>query len=123
MTEKAPEPMFFADAAEFREWLEAHGESATEVWVGFHRKRTGRASLTYPEAVDQALCFGWIDGVRRAIDDEQYANRFTPRRARSAWSAVNLKRARELMELGQMRPAGLAAFERGTASSSGYSNE
>jgi uncharacterized protein YdeI (YjbR/CyaY-like superfamily) len=124
MTEGAPETVFFADAAEFREWLETHGASADEVWVGFHRKRTGRARFTYPEAVDQALCFGWIDGVRRSIDEERYTNRFTPRRARSVWSAVNIKRARELMDQGLMRPAGHAAFERGTASrAAGYSHE
>ena len=112
-------PIFFASPAEFRAWLDAHHERASEVWVGFAKKGTGRPSITWPEAVDQALCFGWIDGVRKGIDDGSYTNRFTPRRARSVWSAVNVRRAQELMESGLMRPAGRAAFEQRAEERSG----
>jgi uncharacterized protein YdeI (YjbR/CyaY-like superfamily) len=105
-------PTFFATPDEFRAWLEKHHESQTELLVGFHKKGSGRPSITWPESVDQALCFGWIDGVRRRIDDASYSIRFTPRKARSNWSAVNVKRVAELNEQGLMRPAGSAAFER-----------
>ena len=115
---------FFANPAEFRAWLEAHHADARELWVGFYKKGTGRPSVTWPKAVDQALCFGWIDGVRIGIDAERYANRFTPRAARSTWSAVNIKRVGELIEQGLMRPAGLKAFEARTEENSGiYSYE
>jgi uncharacterized protein YdeI (YjbR/CyaY-like superfamily) len=106
------EPTFFATPADFRAWLERHHESDSELIVGFHKRRTGRPSITWPEAVDQALCFGWIDGVRRRIDDASYSIRFSPRKARSTWSAVNIKRMKELVEQGLVAPAGLAAFER-----------
>jgi len=106
------EPIFFATPADFRAWLEEHHATETELIVGFHKKSSGRPSITWPEAVDQALCFGWIDGVRRRIDDDSYSNRFTPRKPRSNWSAINVKRVAELTELGLMHPAGLAAFER-----------
>ena len=106
------EPTFFATAADFRAWLERHHDSVSELLLGFHRKGSGRPSITWPEAVDQALCFGWIDGVRRRIDDERYSIRFTPRTPRSTWSVVNVKRVGELTELGLMHPAGVAAFER-----------
>src|ERR687893_671488 len=102
---------FFETPAEFRAWLEANHETAAELWVGFHKKATGRPSITWPEAVDQALCFGWIDGIRKSIDESSYTNRFTPRRRGSTWSAVNIKRVGELTELGLMQPAGLKAFE------------
>jgi uncharacterized protein YdeI (YjbR/CyaY-like superfamily) len=108
------EPTFFATPADFRAWLERHHESHTELIVGFHKRGSGRPSITWPEAVDQALCFGWIDGVRRRIDDTSYRIRFTPRKARSTWSAVNIKRMKELVEEGLVAPAGLAAFERRT---------
>jgi uncharacterized protein YdeI (YjbR/CyaY-like superfamily) len=124
MTDPLREPRFFATAEEFRDWLDANGADAAELLVGFHKKGTGRQSITWPEAVDQALCFGWIDGVRRRIDDERYTIRFTPRRARSNWSAVNLARAQELADLGLMRPAGLAAYERRVdATATAYSYE
>jgi uncharacterized protein YdeI (YjbR/CyaY-like superfamily) len=106
------EPTFFAAAAEFRAWLERHHDSVNELLVGFHKKGSGRPSISWPEAVDQALCFGWIDGVRRRIDDAAYTIRFTPRKPRSTWSAVNVKRMKELIEQGLVAPAGLAAFER-----------
>jgi uncharacterized protein YdeI (YjbR/CyaY-like superfamily) len=106
------EPIFFEVPAEFRAWLEEHHADEAELLVGFHKKGTGRPSLTWPESVDQALCFGWIDGVRRSLGEHSYTIRFTPRKARSTWSAVNIKRAKELIEQELMRPAGLAAFER-----------
>ncbi|MGH2653898.1 MAG: YdeI/OmpD-associated family protein [Actinomycetota bacterium] len=104
-------PRFFATPARFRTWLERNHETAAELWVGFHKKASGKPSITWPEAVDQALCFGWIDGVRRGIDDTSYTNRFTPRKPTSTWSARNVKRARELIELGLLAAAGLRAFE------------
>ena len=102
---------FFASPADWRAWLEENHDRASELWVGFHKKATGRPSITWPEAVDEALCFGWIDGIRRSLGDESYMIRFTPRKARSTWSAVNIARAKELVAEGRMRPAGLAAFE------------
>src|SRR5690242_21865592 len=87
-------PIFFATPAEFRAWLDAHASEAAEVWVGFFKKGAGQTGITWPEAVDQALCFGWIDGVRKGIDEERYMIRFTPRRPRSIWSAVNIRRVR-----------------------------
>jgi uncharacterized protein YdeI (YjbR/CyaY-like superfamily) len=106
------EPTFFATPDEFRAWLDKHHEIETELLVGFHKKGSGRPSITWPESVDQALCFGWIDGVRRRIDDASYSIRFTPRKARSTWSVVNVKRVDELTDLGLMRAAGVAAFKR-----------
>jgi uncharacterized protein YdeI (YjbR/CyaY-like superfamily) len=105
-------PTFFKTASEFRRWLEKHHASATELWMGFYRKASGKAAITYHEALDEALCFGWIDGVRRRLDDEAYVQRFTPRTARSYWSAVNIRRVEGLIAAGRMHPAGLAAFER-----------
>jgi len=104
-------PTFFATPAELRAWLDEHHETTTELWVGFHKKGSGKPSITWPEAVDEALCYGWIDGVRKSIDSESYTIRFTPRRKRSNWSAVNVARVTELTRLGLMRPAGLKAFE------------
>ncbi|MDX6648632.1 MAG: hypothetical protein QOJ97_583 [Solirubrobacteraceae bacterium] len=118
------EPVFFAHPEEFRAWLERHHESASELLVGFHRKGTGRPSLTWAQSVDEALCFGWIDGVRRRVDAERYSIRFTPRRARSIWSAVNVARVADLTAQGRMRPAGLRAFEAREAGRTGvYSHE
>jgi uncharacterized protein YdeI (YjbR/CyaY-like superfamily) len=104
-------PVFFATPAELRAWLERNHEAASELWVGFRKKGSGKPSITWPEAVDQALCFGWIDGLRKSVDETGYMIRFTPRKSRSTWSLVNVKRVQELAELGLMRPAGLAAFE------------
>jgi uncharacterized protein YdeI (YjbR/CyaY-like superfamily) len=104
-------PVFFTTPAKFRAWLEKHHDSAQELLVGFHKKGSGKQSITWPESVDQALCFGWIDGVRRSIDATSYSIRFTPRRSRSIWSAVNIRRAEELIQQGLMRPAGQRAFE------------
>src|SRR5690606_1941803 len=102
---------FFATAAEFRRWLERNHAEAKELWVGFYKKGTGKPSITWPEAVAEALCFGWIDGVRRSIDEHSYRIRFTPRKPNSIWSAVNIRTAQELIAAGRMRPAGLAAFQ------------
>src|SRR4051812_23064824 len=102
---------FFATPADWRKWLEEHHDRETEVLVGFHKRGSGKPSITWPESVDGALCFGWIDGVRRSIDSSSYSIRFTPRRSRSVWSHVNVRRAEELIALGLMQPAGLRAFE------------
>jgi uncharacterized protein YdeI (YjbR/CyaY-like superfamily) len=104
-------PLFFARPADFRKWLKVHHESDRELWVGFYRKATGRPSITWPESVDEALCVGWIDGLRKTIDAESYMIRFTPRKATSNWSAVNIGRVKELTKQGRMKPAGLTAFE------------
>jgi uncharacterized protein YdeI (YjbR/CyaY-like superfamily) len=117
-------PVFFASPSEFRSWLERHHDTTSEVLVGFYKKASGRPSITWPEAVEQALCFGWIDGVRKSLDDTRYTIRFTPRTARSTWSAVNIKKANELIESGLMQPAGLEAFKKRTEAKSGiYSYE
>jgi uncharacterized protein YdeI (YjbR/CyaY-like superfamily) len=102
---------FFARPTDFRKWLQVHHGKSREQWVGFYRKATGRPSITWPESVDEALCVGWIDGIRKTIDAESYKIRFTPRKATSNWSAVNIGRVKELTKLGRMRPAGLKAFE------------
>lgn len=106
------EPKFFATPRDFRKWLEKNHDKETELSVGFYKKGTGKPSITWPESVDQALCFGWIDGVRHRIDDECYKIRFTPRKARSIWSAVNIKRIDELIEDGLVHQAGLDTYAR-----------
>ena len=117
-------PIFFAAPADFRHWLDANHASTRELWVGFYRKASGRPSITWPESVDEALCVGWIDGLRKGIDAQSYRIRFTPRRPTSTWSAVNIGRVEELTRQGRMRPAGLQAFERRTQEKSGiYSYE
>ena len=107
-------PKFLPTPAEWREWLIRHHGSADELWVGFHKRATGKPSLTWPESVDEALCFGWIDGLRKSIDAESYMIRFTPRRSGSIWSAVNIRRVGVLTKLRRMRPAGLKAFKKRT---------
>ncbi len=109
-----PTPRFFATAAAFGAWLRKHGSTSSSLIVGFYKVGSGRPSLTWPESVDEALCVGWIDGVRRRIDEEAYQIRFTPRRASSIWSTVNIARARALIAEGRMQPDGLAAFSRRT---------
>ena len=104
-------PIFFATPDEFRAWLELHHETETELWVGYHKKSTGLPSMTWSDSVDQALCFGWIDGIRESIDENRYTNRFTPRRSGSTWSAVNIRKVERLTAEGLMRPAGLRAYE------------
>jgi uncharacterized protein YdeI (YjbR/CyaY-like superfamily) len=108
----AQAPIFFTCPEDFRAWLAAQGGTATELAVGFHRVATGRPSLTWPEAVAEALCAGWIDGVRRGLDDTSYQIRFTPRRPGSIWSAVNIATAERLQAEGRLQPAGLEAFAR-----------
>jgi uncharacterized protein YdeI (YjbR/CyaY-like superfamily) len=103
--------VFFESPDEWRAWLEEHHDSSREIIVGFWKRGSGRPSITWPESVDEALCFGWIDGVRRSLDEDGYTIRFTPRRSRSTWSAVNVRRAQELIRLGRMAPSGLKAFE------------
>lgn len=107
-------PKFFSSPSAWHEWLEEHHEKHEELWVGFHKVGSGKPSITWPEAVDGALCFGWIDGVRKSLGETSYVIRFTPRRAKSVWSAVNTKRVAELSALGLMRPKGSEAFERRT---------
>lgn len=102
---------YMRSASAFRSWLEAHHADTTELWVGFHKKDSGKPSITYPEAVDEALCFGWIDGVRKRVDETSYIQRFTPRRPRSVWSAVNLRRIQQLIDAGRMHPAGTKTYE------------
>jgi len=118
------EPLFFATPADLAAWFAAHAERETELFLGYWKKGSGRASVSWPESVDEALCVGWIDGVRRRLDDESYVIRFTPRKKVSTWSAVNMARVAELTEQGRMRPAGIAAFEARRADRSGiYSFE
>jgi uncharacterized protein YdeI (YjbR/CyaY-like superfamily) len=118
------DPVFFETPADFRAWLAANGATAEFLWVGFYKKGAGRPSLTWPESVDEALCFGWIDGVRKSLDAESYVIRFTRRKPGSVWSNVNVGRVRALTASGRMQPAGLAAFEARTEARSGiYSHE
>src|SRR6476659_11407504 len=104
-------PKFFPTPGDWRRWLEKNHASKPELWVGFHRKGSGRPSITWPESVDEALCFGWIDGLRKSVDADSYMIRFTPRRKTSTWSNVNAKRMPELIEAGRVKPMGLAAWE------------
>jgi uncharacterized protein YdeI (YjbR/CyaY-like superfamily) len=118
------DPAFFATPDEWRAWLEEHHDTVPELWVGFHTKSSGRPSITWPEAVDQALCFGWIDGVRKSVDAGRYVIRFTPRRRKSIWSSVNVGRVEKLTRRGLMHPAGLATYQVGAGAKSGvYSYE
>jgi uncharacterized protein YdeI (YjbR/CyaY-like superfamily) len=119
-----PAIRFFRARAEFRRWLSRHHAAASELWVGFHKRSTGKPSLTWPESVDEALCFGWIDGIRKSVDAGSYTIRFTRRKEGSTWSAVNVRRARALEEEGRMAPAGLEAFRaRRENRTGGYSYE
>jgi hypothetical protein len=117
-------PAFFRTPAALREWLERHADDEQELLVGFYKTGSGKTSITWPESVDEVLCFGWIDGVRKRIDDVSYTIRFTPRRRTSIWSLVNIKRVAELTEQGRMSPAGLKAFAARRENKSGvYSHE
>lgn len=111
--------LFFPTPANFRAWLTANHATAQQLWVGFHKKDSGRPSITWPQSVDEALCVGWIDGIRKAIDSESYKIRFTPRKAISTWSAVNIGRVAELTRTGRMQQAGLEAFARRVEQKSG----
>lgn len=105
-------PLFFPTPTDFRKWLEEHHDQQKELWVGYYKKGTHKPSITWPESVDQALCYGWIDGIRKRIDDEAYMIRFTPRKPNSHWSNVNLGRMKELKKEGLVTKAGLAAFKK-----------
>jgi uncharacterized protein YdeI (YjbR/CyaY-like superfamily) len=112
-------PIFFGSPEEFRAWLEEHHATATELLAGFHKKSTGRPTMTWTESVREALCFGWIDGIRRSLGDESYTIRFTPRKPRSNWSSLNVRHVEELIREGRMTPAGLAAYEARTPERTG----
>ncbi len=115
---------YFETAAAFRKWLEKHHKKETELLVGFYKVGSGKPSLSWSQSVDQALCFGWIDGVTKSIDDERYSIRFTPRRSTSIWSAINIKKVAELQEAGLMKPEGMKAFAmRQEGKSAIYSHE
>ena len=117
-------PVFFEDAQAFRAWLAAHAHDASELLVGFHKVGTGKPCMTWSESVDQALCYGWIDGVRKRVDDASYTIRFTPRKTGSIWSAVNIDKIATLRTQGLMTPAGEAAFaQRSEDRSRVYSHE
>jgi uncharacterized protein YdeI (YjbR/CyaY-like superfamily) len=115
-------PTFFPEAADFRAWLEEHHASVDHLWVGYYRKATGRPSVTWEDTVDEALCYGWIDGIRKSRDEESYAIRFTPRNPKSVWSQRNIDLVKRLTAEGRMKPAGLAAFaHKDVHPDSGYS--
>lgn len=116
-------PLFFPTSADLRKWLEANHKTCNEQWIGYYKKHTGKASITWPESVDQALCFGWIDGLRKKIDEESYMIRFTPRRKGSHWSTVNLKRIAILIAEKQVTPNGLEVYQRDKANRSNASYE
>lgn len=108
---KIMKPVFFDSQAEFRSWLEKNHQTETELWVGYYKVETGKPSMTWSQSVDQALCFGWIDGIRQSVDKESYCIRFTPRKKSSNWSAINIAKVEELSRLGLMQPSGLEAFK------------
>jgi uncharacterized protein YdeI (YjbR/CyaY-like superfamily) len=119
-----PKPTFFPTPADFRTWLEAHHDKFRELLVGFHKKSSGKRSITWPESVQVALCFGWIDGVRKSLDENSYTIRFTPRKTTSNWSSININLVRKLTKQGLMHPAGLKAFAARNEEKSGiYSYE
>jgi uncharacterized protein YdeI (YjbR/CyaY-like superfamily) len=123
MTEKTA-PLFFPTQASFRKWLEKNHDKADELLVGFYKVNSGKQSITWSESVDEAICFGWIDGVRKSIDAESYSIRFTPRKPGSIWSAINIQKVENLSKQGLMHPAGMAAFEKRKEHKSGiYSYE
>lgn len=105
-------PIFFASPQEFYKWLDKNHDKETELWVGYWKTHTKKPTMTWSESVDQALCFGWIDGIRKSIDEDSYMMRFTPRKPTSIWSKINIEKVAGLTEKGLMRPAGLAAFEK-----------
>jgi uncharacterized protein YdeI (YjbR/CyaY-like superfamily) len=117
-------PEFFATPSELRAWLARHHDKTSELWVGFYKRNSGKPSITWPEAVDAALCFGWIDGVRKSIDEVSYTIRLTPRKPRSTWSTINIEKVQELTKLGLMHRKGFEAFQGRTKEKSGiYSYE
>jgi uncharacterized protein YdeI (YjbR/CyaY-like superfamily) len=105
-------PIFFSSPTDLQEWFEKNHDTEKELWVGFYKTNTGKPRVTWPESVNQALCFGWIDGVRKSLGEDSYVIRFTPRKPNSIWSAINIKKVEELTKLGLMRPAGTDAFNK-----------
>lgn len=105
-------PVFFKTQKDFRKWLEKNHKKEIELYVGFYKLSSGKKSITWSQAVDEAICFGWIDGIRKSIDKESYCNRFTPRRPDSNWSDINIKKVKELTKKGLMKPAGLEIFNK-----------
>jgi uncharacterized protein YdeI (YjbR/CyaY-like superfamily) len=122
MNKESLKPTFFLNQDEFRIWLEKNHKKENELIVGFYKKDSGKYNMSWSQSVDQALCFGWIDGVRRSIDNESYCIRFTPRRITSVWSNVNIKKVEELTKLGLMSPAGLEIFKKRKKEKSGISS-
>jgi uncharacterized protein YdeI (YjbR/CyaY-like superfamily) len=116
-------PVFFPTPAAFRAWLRRHHGAATELWVGFHKKASGLPSITYQEALDEALCYGWIDGVRKSLNATSFVQRWTPRRKGSYWSEVNIGKAKALIAAGRMKPPGRAAFDARDGATPKYSFE
>jgi len=117
-------PRFFSAQSAFRAWLESQHDTTRELWVGFYNRQSGEGGITYPEALDEALCFGWIDGLRKRVDDSSYTIRFTPRKPDSIWSAVNIRRVGELSRLERMHSSGMKVFqERDQEKSNQYSYE
>lgn len=124
MSSPKSDPVYFASPAEFRDWLHGHHATAQEVVVGYYKKGSGVPSITWPESVDEAICFGWIDGVRHSIDSERYCIRFTPRNPRSNWSAVNIRKAEALIASGLMQPDGMRVYQMRQSENAGqYSYE
>ncbi|HAZ03435.1 MAG: bacteriocin-protection protein [Bacteroidetes bacterium GWA2_40_14] len=118
------QPLFFGNQEQFREWLSEHSRTKKELWVGYYKVESGMPSLTWPQSVDQALCFGWIDGIRRSIDKDRYCIRFTPRKPNSNWSLVNIEKAESLILKGLMTPDGMVLFQnRKVADDKSYSYE
>ena len=115
--------VFFESPLDFRRWLKTEHQKTTELWIGFYKKSSGKLSITYPEALDEALCFGWIDGVRKSIDAHAYMQRFTPRKPNSQWSTVNIRHVERLTKAGRMTSTGLKAFEGAKSQSRKYSYE
>jgi len=106
-----PKPKFFKTPSDLRKWFLKHQSKSQELWVGFYKKSSSKKAVSYTEALDQALCFGWIDGIRRKVDEDSYTNRFTPRRKKSNWSKINKAHVRRLIKAGLMTSFGLKAFE------------
>jgi len=115
--------VFFPTPADFKNWLEESHQHCHELWVGFYQKSSGKPSITYPEALDEALCVGWIDGVRKKVSADAYTVRFTPRKHKSQWSAVNIRKAEKLTSAGRMRPAGIRALAGSKEQAHKYSYE
>jgi len=122
MNTESVKPIFFKTRKDFRKWLEKNHKIKKELYVGYYKKATGKLTMTWPQSVDEALCFGWIDGIRRSIDEESYCNRFTPRRATSRWSNINIKKVEELSKQGLMHSAGLEIYKKRKEERSGISS-